>query len=222
MLRIERLQGAIKSLIQASSPEQNDLLVPQLLGDTAHILNFYYKTLHFNHRDLKSDNVGYVIGAGGKPTPKLIDFGFSCLTWKGVQISGALYFRITDPCYIPTRDLMQFLYELISFEYHRFSPRLRLILETALTFPLDSRICKLFQGCSYKNRHLPPRAWDTLYDFLNNRAVHNPHTEPTALHRRMLEFMGQAPANRTTPITLADPQVTAKIKHCLPEQILNP
>ncbi len=221
MLRIERLQGTVSGIIPASTHEQNDVLVPQILGDVAHILNFFHKSLRFNHRDLKSNNVGYVIGALGKPVPKLIDFGFSCITWKGVQISGAGYFPITDPCYIPSRDLMQFVYELLKYDRYSFSARLQAVLEKLLTFPLDNKTCKLFEGCSYKHTYLRKGDWEPLYDFLNNRAVHNPHTEPQALHRHMLEFLGQAPTKHTTPVTPA-PHVTAQIKHCLPEQILNP
>ncbi len=227
IVRTERLMGTIFSLYQASTPEQNDLIVPQTLGDIAHILRFYADKLKFNHRDLKSDNIMYIMNAQGKYLPKLIDFGLSCITWRGVRITGA-YFDVMDTCYLPSRDLTLILYEFVTHLQTMFSTRLLAVFMDILTFPIEGgKTCKLWEGCKVGRKKLAPRDWagnkyDSVYDFINNPRLKNPKAEPQEFHRRMLEFLGQAPTRRTTPMTPIDKHLTAQIRLCLPEQVLNP
>ena len=227
ILRTERLNGVLKDLYYASTPEQNDLLAPQTLGDVSHILNFFATKVRFNHRDLKTDNIGYAITPTGKHVVKLIDFGLSCLTWKGVQISGG-YFPFTDACYLPSRDLMLILFELVSYMDDLFTPLLLQLFKDILTFPLKTGdMCRLYDGCQLGKKRLAARNWkgdihESVYDFINNRALRNPNTEPAEFHRRMVEFLGQVPHKRTTPMTPVDKRITAQIRHCLPEQVFNP
>ena len=217
LMRIERLHGTLNSIYQAASPQQNDQLVPETLADVAHILNFFYNKLQFNHRDLKSDNIGFFL-KDEKHKIRLFDFGFACLTWKGIHIAGCSYFNINDACYIPSRDLSQLLYELVVFDTRILSPRLRYFLQTLLTFPMDHRICRLFEGCRYKGHNLLKQDWDNIYSFLN-LGMENPNTMPKELYRRMLGFLGQDAPAETSPVT---PVASLDLKYCLPEQIFNP
>jgi hypothetical protein len=219
LMRIERIHGDLESVYQASTPEQNDIIVPETVADLAHVLNFFHKRIKYNHRDMKANNVGYVYTADGKYNIKLIDFGMSCLTWKGVQVSGEQYFPITDPCFIPSRDLTQYIYEIHSDFRRQFSVRLQTLLQTILTFPLANGICKMFQGCTFRGREV--RSFHGTYDFLNRAAVKNPQGVPTEVYRAMLEFLGQAMPKQTTPVTV-DHTKTIPVKRCLPEQIFNP
>ena len=217
LLRMERLHGAIDDVYAAATPEQNDTLVPQTLGDLAHILQFFHKRLRYNHRDLKSDNVGFVYDQG-KYKIKLIDFGMSCLTWEGVQVSGEQYFPVTAPCFIPSRDLSQYMYELLYTFRRLFSPRLQILLEEALTFPLDQGICRMFEGCRAHHAYL--HDWESVYDFLNSVKLKNPKAEPKEVYRTMLGFMGQEVPKEMTTIT--PHRSVVPTKQCMPEQIFNP
>jgi serine/threonine protein kinase len=220
LLRLERLHGVLADVYNGATAEQNDMYVPETLGDLAHILSFFNKRLAFNHRDLKSDNVMYVYSPSGKLMVKLIDFGFACLTWEGVRISGSLYFPLTDKCFLPSRDLCQFVYEILLTFRKRFSPAIVNLLEDVLTFPLDDKVCKLFQKCQY-NR-LRVRRWLDTYDFLNTSSVRNPHTVPDVLYKRMMSYMGRTSPKRTSPVPSMDRTGSVPIRQCLPEQILNP
>ncbi len=221
LLRMERLHGDLRSIYLAATPEQNDIIIPQTVGNLAHILNFFYEKLKFNHRDLKADNVAYVLTPKGDHIPKLIDFGMSCVTWNGIRIAGASYFRITDKCYIPTRDMTQFLFELLVSRYP-MTPRLNAFIKDLLTFPIDKGTCKLYEGCKYKRREVGRLDWNNIYEFLNSHQIKNPNGVPAVTYRRMLEFLGQHVPKLITPITPTEDHRTPPIKHCLPEQILNP
>ncbi len=220
LMRIERLQGTLEDIYQASTPQQNDVLVPETLGDLAHILHFFYDHLKFNHRDMKTNNVGYNLLPDGRHTVKLIDFGYACLTWKGVRITGASYFDITDQCYIPSRDMTQLFYEMLVFQKHLFSPSIVGLLKDLLTFPLNKTICRLFEGCRLGKKAVGAKDWGhNIYRFLNNRRVRNPHAEPKAVYERMLGFLGETvPKEMNFTVT----QETPTIRHCLPEQVFNP
>jgi serine/threonine protein kinase len=205
----------------SSTQEQNDYNVPETVGDLAYVLNFFYKELEFNHRDLKSDNVMYKLSKSGKALIKLIDFGYSCLTWNGIRISGTNYFPLEAQCFVPSRDLTQYVYEIWYSFRHRFSPKIQKLLQELLTFPTGSRMCSLFKGCSYRGHSV--YGWGTnLYDFLDMPEIHNPKAVPSAMYRHMSHYMGRGTPKKITPVPVLQRTETGKVKHCLPEQILNP
>lgn len=206
LMRIELLQGTLRSLYHAATPQENDQLVPETLANLAHMLDFFYTHMKYNHRDLKTDNVGFLLDAAGKHRIRLMDFGFSCLTWEGVHLAGSSYFHITDNCYLPSRDLTQILYELVLFETQQVTPRLTKYIKELLTFPLEGKTCRLYEGCSYNEHVLKARNWDNVYAFLN-KGILNPKATPQELRRRMLEFLGSP----------GDGQ-----QQCLPTHIRNP
>jgi serine/threonine protein kinase len=221
LIRQERLHGTLADIYDASTKEQNDFTVPETLGDMAYVLNFFYKEFEFNHRDLKSDNVMYTFSSTNKPLVKLIDFGFSCLTWNGVKIAGTHYFPLEAKCFVPSRDLTQFIYEIWYSFRSRFSNKIQQLLQELLTFPTGKRMCRLFEGCKYKGTDV--RGWGgELYDFLNLPDVQNPQAVPSILYRRMSEYLGRGSPKKITPLPPIERTETGKVKRCLPEQILNP
>ncbi len=221
LMRIERLHGTIGSIYHAATPIQNDRFVPETLADLARILEFFYKRMKYNHRDLKTDNVGFLLDASGKHKIRLLDFGFSCLTWEGIHLAGTSYFDITDACYLPSRDLSQILYELVIYDKAILSPKLLSCIKDLLTFSLQGKVCRLYEGCIYKGHVLPAGDWDKVYSFLN-QGIQNPKTLPKEVYRRMLEFLGQPVPKQMTPVIHSPRTSDLQIEYCLPEQILNP
>lgn len=221
LIRQERLYDTLAQMYNSSTKEQNEYNIPETLGDLAYVLNFFYKELEFNHRDLKSDNVMYKLSKSGKAMIRLIDFGFSCLTWNGVKISGTHFFPLNVQCYVPSRDLTQFVYEIWYSFRSRFSMKTQKLLEELLTFPTGNKMCSLFKGCSYQGHSV--HGWGSnLYEFLNLPEVHNPKAVPNAMYRHMSQHMGRGTPRKLTPVPAIQRTETGKLKHCLPEQILNP
>jgi serine/threonine protein kinase len=223
LIRMERLYGTLADKYNGATPEQNDANVLESLAGLAQILNFFYGYLRFNHRDLKSDNLMYNYGPGGKLVVKLIDFGFACLTWHGVQISGASYFAVTDPCYIPSRDLTQYVYEIHRTYRGHFSQRIRAMLEDILTFELKGgNVCQLFRGCRVGRQQM--RGWADIYLFLKSKNVKNPKAVPEAVYERVMHMLGRpVPRGQPTPIEAVPRQgEAAETVKCLPEQVMNP
>jgi serine/threonine protein kinase len=225
LIRMERLHGVLADLYNGSTPAQNNYNVLETLGDLSAILDFFYSRVQFNHRDLKSDNVMYnIVNVGGKDkiVIKLIDFGFSCLTWEGQRISGASYFPLKCHCYIPWRDLSQFVYEIYRSYKNRFSPQIQAFLQDLQTFDVDGKTCRMYEGCNL-GRKLTLTKWRDTYDFLNKRRIRNPKCIPEQLHRDILKLLGHKGKKTPTPLApTARREPTAEIKKCLPEQVLNP
>jgi serine/threonine protein kinase len=217
LIRLERLQGTLANIYKSSTPQQNDIIVPETVGDLAYILDFFYHRLQFNHRDLKSDNVMYSTTSSGKLTVKLIDFGFSCITWNGVQISGAAYFPLDSMCFIPSRDLTQYIYDLLYSYSKRMSPRLFELLHTIVNFTVGEK-----QYVLYTKTGGPMISWSDVYDVLNNERAFNPKGVPKEVYKRIFEFIGKAAPKRIGTVPPLDRTGVPATPKCLPEQIVNP
>lgn len=119
----ELMDDTLDKFIKNKSEEEKDVIVTDALVQVADILDFFQKTVRFNHRDLKSNNVMYKT-VGGKPVYRIIDFGYSCIMWNQLEIQTNTYQFQT--CFKAGRDLAQLTYELKT--YGRLSSRLELWL----------------------------------------------------------------------------------------------
>lgn len=214
LIRMELMVGTLGSMYYGSPKEQNDKIVPLTLANLAHILDFYYKRLQFNHRDLKSNNVMYTIGDNGEILVKLIDFGFTCLTWNKMKIEGDAYFKPPVKCFLPTRDLTQFVYEIHTSYADRFSTRLNDLLKETLTFDINGDLCQMYKKCSKYGMD----KWLDTYKFLNNKKIMNPKCKADVLEAKLMSFMGLPDKNVHAFMSKIYP-----VKHiCKPEDIMNP
>ncbi len=206
ILRTETIQDILYDRYLASSAEENDTIIPNTLLQLARILKFFYKRLEFNHRDCKPNNVLYNYDVRtGRIQIKLIDFGFSCLCWKGVNIHAGD--RMDGGCFRQSRDLTQYVYATYTDSALRMSEPLKQELRDMLTFPIAGQVCRLYEGCRAYGQSVS--MWGQTYRFLNDPRIENPQGTPHAVERRMLEFLG----SRQTP---------AGLPHCVPERVLNP
>jgi len=117
----ELMDGTLDSFIADRTEEEKDVIVTDALVQVADILDFFQKTVRFNHRDLHSNNVMYKT-VGDKPVYRIIDFGLACIKWNQLQIQTKSYLFRT--CFKEGRDLAQLTYELRQLS--KLSQRLRL------------------------------------------------------------------------------------------------
>lgn len=96
----------------------------------AKILQVLYAKLRFNHRDLKFDNIMYTLNPNNTENIKLIDFGFSCLKYKGIQISNNT--EKLSHCYKMSRDMSSIFYYIINFTLLDKSSYLYRIIDSLL------------------------------------------------------------------------------------------
>ena len=148
--------------------DELETLVPTIFMQISTMLINLYNMLQFNHRDFKSDNCMYVRDEAGNINVRLIDFGFSCINYGKVQISGGEgMFKF---CSLKSRDLTQFTYEL--YKYHKYFPDdLREVLEALLVFKDGEEICYMHKQCNDMEE------WRDTYTFLNSN-VANPNATP--------------------------------------------
>ena len=166
----ELMAGTTYKLLTASDGFNDvlDTLVPTILIQISTMLIDLYKILKFNHRDFKSDNCMYIRDKMGNVQARLIDFGFSCINYGNVQVSGGGGdFKF---CSLESRDLTQYIYEL--YKYHGYLPRdLREVFEALLTFKEPDGTCEMYKKCQEMTE------WRNTYTFLNSQIV-NPNGRP--------------------------------------------
>jgi serine/threonine protein kinase len=191
----EMLENKLQNLLEGSTAAVNDAIIPDALIQLSDGLDFLHKTLKFSHRDLKSDNVMYSRRPDGSYHFKFIDFGLSCLTWNGIQMSGAKWWDADHGCYKVDRDLSQLIYELAWLKKRFLSPplvdRLHHLLKIRQTGKPD---CYLDADCDGGKL----TGWLASYDFLDNAVVKARGT-PSRVKEEMQRFKRGSPF-RNTPI----------------------
>lgn len=121
-LLMEWMSHALDEEIVRRSKDENDQRLPTILRQVAHALTFFGTHLRFNHRDLHPGNV---MIARSFQRVVLIDFGYSCLTWNGLQIKGpSIYNDTPNPCYKPDRDMPFLCMRLYKFYDKYLNPSL--------------------------------------------------------------------------------------------------
>lgn len=108
----------------------------------------------------------------------LIDFGFSCAKFDGVDYEGYLYFDLGIKCFRQSRDLALLVFELLQPRL-KVSPEIKKFAQLVLTFDYKGKKCDMSQGC------LPDfdGDWVEAYKFLDKDEVENPNTTPDGLLR---------------------------------------
>jgi hypothetical protein len=182
----------MRKTIHASIWEKKDpplsAELPKMVGraliQVSTMLEELGKMLNFNHRDFKTDNCMYFRDSANKVQVRLIDFGFSTITYNKMSISGkGIGFKHK---YLPTRDMTQFMYEL--YAYHKYIPdALKAPLEDLLTFPNYGTVCKLYKGCG------KVQSWRNTYTFLNSDIVMNPNGNPHVVKQVFLKVQAGLP-----------------------------
>ena len=226
----EMLHNRFDNLMSVLTQAENNIVVPDALIQLSNILDFLKDVLRFNHRDLKSDNIMYS-KRGAERLFRLIDFGFSCLTWNGVKVSGSWWFdrevhhgvEIKRNCFKVDRDLSQLVFELRMYQQAYLSHRLLRLFNNILNAVIKGKKCtivltnpgKLCTGI---------RDWKSSYDFLDKSDVHVPYGTPSMIKREMENFLADRPFGTGGEPDVPDilPAVAEPDKICPPGKIYNP
>ncbi len=217
ILRTETIQDILYFRYKAGTVAENDKIIPHTIIQLAYILDFFYKRLKFNHRDCKPDNVLYNYDTTtGKLDIKLIDFGFSCLCWNGVDIHAGDYFT-GSTCFLPSRDLTQYVYWTYTNQSIPLSPGLQKVFRDILTFRADKDLCRMFLACRAFEK--PMRAWGDSYKFLDDRRIRNPQAVPGHLRATMEAFLDIYTGSNLKEI---QSYTIPQLAHCTPDRVLKP
>jgi len=164
----ELMDGTLESLINHRTKEENET---QLLDDFEVIatqLEWLGTQLQFNHRDFKSDNIMYKNNSKGY-TLRLIDFGMSCMTWKGIHLQAAsTLFPTSHTCYRPSRDLSALFFEISDYVKSHLSKEMRNLLHEFVILRVNGKNMNMLKEFD----------WGNTYSFLNRKNVENPKTVP--------------------------------------------
>lgn len=148
------------------------------------MLEFFGKTLKFNHRDLKTDNIIYV-RKKGEIHIKLIDFGFSCLTWGSLHISTESY-PFVSPCYKEGRDLQQLIYNLYIGGF-KLSDKMYDWLENLMYVYVSGDDVSLLFGTRRSSKP-PVRGWGNTYGYLNRNNVNTSYTRTKRIRNKAWRY----------------------------------
>jgi serine/threonine protein kinase len=215
----ELMDNTIWNLISSQTPEQNDITIPYILKKIARQINALQERLRFNHRDLKTDNVMYKKNADDTLNIKLIDFGFTCLTWHGLFISGGEYFKESPRCFRQERDISQLITSILWFHTERLSSKLKTRLQKILKTQHDNKKQTFTRFM---------KTWVNSYKYLDRNNYVIEAGQPKSVFEEMDRFKKGIQGTRVTRKAPKKRAVTpiaapaAPVKTCPPEKIMNP
>lgn len=169
IIRSERMTGTMFDYLHSKSPLANDRIVPDAILKLLQISELLQSRFQFNHRDLKSDNIMYIL-KNGNPSWRIIDLGAGCMTWNGFRLASDGLFDPARPCVHPGRD-MTFLLTELALDVP-LSPKLKVLLHKLTTFPIYGISCALN---STDCKHAEYEKWNNIYNLLNKSNVINPN-----------------------------------------------
>lgn len=214
------MDNTVWNLISSSKPEDNDNYVPFILAQTSAQLIKLQNDLKFNHRDLKTNNLMYKKNPDDTFNIKFIDYGFTCLTWNGMFISGGNYFKDSPTCYRETRDIIQLITSILWFHKTYLSAELIKRLESIL---------KAKHGVSSRTFTNYMSAWTNSYKLLDRNNYVFEYGKPLTVFEEMERFSSGKPFEGHKRITRKSPKKPAVVAHapvpgdiCPPEKIMNP
>jgi len=220
-IRSELMRNTLDNLITAFTPEQNNAVVPDALKQISVMLQFLQKELHFNHRDMKGDNIMYSRSPDGKKRlMRLIDFGMSCIHWNDLKISGSTWFDIKHSCFKKDRDMTQLVYYIQRYKGSYLSEPLRVRLQYIIRANIGkSHKCDMAKLCPKHGL----RQWKNVYNFVNRANVRIPGGKPEFIQANMQKFLEGAPFESPVPsIKVSAPPAYDPPRICPPGKVLNP
>jgi len=176
----ERMENTLLNLVQeipnihTLSFREKDTLIISLLKKIMVMLAVLQGILNFNHRDLKLDNIMYKKTPSCPMSPILIDFGFSCITYKGLVINANDKFRRN---FTESRDATQLLYNFAKYNKESMSENLYNACKAILTWNRRGTVCSLLDNQCGVQR------WRNTYDFMNTLSGENPNGSPIVINK---------------------------------------
>lgn len=189
----ELMENTVQNLLLTNTEPQKEIDVPFVLNQVAYMLEFFGKTLKFNHRDLKADNIMYV-RKKGEIHIKLIDFGFSCLTWGSLNISMDSY-PFMPHCYKEGRDLQQLIYNLYIGGF-KLSDKMYDWLENLMYVYVSGDDVSLLFGTRRSSKP-PVRGWGNTYGYLNRNNVNTSYTRTKRIRNKAWRYATGQPFRDT-------------------------
>jgi len=191
----EIMNATIDAVIERGTKTTNDAVVPFILFRLATILEFFGNRLHFNHRDLHTGNI---MMSADLQRVVLIDFGYSCLTWKGLQVQGpSVYnsFETQGPCFKPDRDLAFLIFRLFKGYSEFLSDSMLEILHKPLQTIVGNHQCDMGAMCPEYGL----TKFDNHYEYLDRENVRAPYATPAKVRQQMVRGLAKARITRKTP-----------------------
>jgi len=116
----EKLDNDIAKIMGSKiKVEPTGKLIRTTMLHISKILMVLLEKLNFNHRDLKPDNIMYK-QVNDEIQVRLIDFGFSCLTYKSLVLSprSPIVYASRFHCNSKIRDMHFYIYYLLNYSYY--------------------------------------------------------------------------------------------------------
>jgi serine/threonine protein kinase len=169
----EMMDGTLESLINHRTKEENEIKLLDDFEVIAKQLEWLGKHLEFNHRDFKSDNIMYKNNSKGY-TLRLIDFGMSCMTWKGIHLQAySTLYPTSHTCYRSSRDLSALFFEISDYVKSHLSKKTRNLLHEFVILRVNGKNMNMLKELE----------WQNTYTFLNRKNVENPKTNPVRVQQ---------------------------------------
>jgi len=170
------------------------------------ILRTLYEKLNYNHRDFKPDNIMYNI-IDGNINVKLIDFGFSCLTYKNLkirEINKEAYPSSLKTCNSETRDIHSYFYYLLNYTYY-----------AKVSCPVKNIINTLISSSQLK-----VEKWRNTYRYYNNENAGNSPNKPLNLTPNVVyDVFTKITFSSNESCSKINPQWTNGLKKIYPETL---
>jgi alpha-tubulin suppressor-like RCC1 family protein len=152
-------------------------------------LNWLYDNFEYNHRDFKDDNLMVKIHSDGSKEVLFIDFGMSCMTYRGIRVKVRSYFQ-DEKCFRETRDITFLLYTVLKHTASILPSDIANTIRRMLIFKIKGKTCDVFsKNCGFEKSKTEQNWQFDLYDILDLDYVFNPNATTDALIKYMSPFL---------------------------------
>lgn len=192
---LEKLDLDFSAYVEDKKPSA--YVFANLMIQMAEKLNWLYDNLAFNHRDFSDGNAMVKVTDSGKdsiPEFLIIDFGFSCLSYRNVRIKVKEFFE-EEKCFQETRDITFFIYNVFRHASREMSLPIEVlkVLQKMLIFKVKGKTCNLAREyCPFERSKKSEKWRDDLYTILNQDYVYNPNATTDKLIEYMTPFLEES------------------------------